>query len=135
MESITINWLAVIVAALSSFVLGGLWYSPLLFAKAWQRANGFTDEQVKSGNMAKIFGFSFLFSFIMSLNLAMFLSDPATDIAWGATAGFLAGFGWSFMSIATMALFERRSWAYIFINGGYSVFALVLMGVILGAWR
>jgi hypothetical protein len=135
METMTINWLAVIAAALSSFMLGGLWYSPLLFAKAWQKANGFTDEQVKGGNMLKIFGFSFLFSFVMALNLAMFLSDPATDVAWGVTAGFLAGFGWSFMSIAITAMFERRSWAYVFINGGYQVLALVLMGAILGVWR
>jgi hypothetical protein len=135
METMTINWLAVIAAALSSFLLGGLWYSPLLFAKAWQRANGFTDKQVKGGNLVKIFGFSFVFSFIMALNLAMFLSNPETDISWGIMAGFLAGFGWSFMSIGITAMFERRSWSYIFINGGYQVLALVLMGAILGAWR
>lgn len=135
MDSMIINWFAVIAAAVSAFVLGGLWYSPLLFGRAWQRANGFSDEQVREGSMAKIFGFSFLFSFIMALNLAMFLSNPETDMVWGIIAGFLAGFGWSFMSIGITAMFERRTWAYVFINGGYQVFALMLMGAILGGWR
>lgn len=135
MDLSLINWLAVVVAALSCFLLGGLWYSPLLFGKAWQRANGFTDEQLKQGNMAKIFGFSFLFALIMSVNLALFLAAPGITMAFGATAGFLAGFGWSAMSIGIMALFERRPWPYLFINGGYAIVALVIMGTIIGAWR
>src|SRR4051812_47000535 len=50
-----ISWLAVVVGAVASFLLGGLWYSPVLFGKAWQRETGLTDEQLKSGNMARIF--------------------------------------------------------------------------------
>ena len=51
-----VNWIAIVVAAVASFLLGGLWYSPVLFGKAWQRETGLTDEQLKKGNMAKIFG-------------------------------------------------------------------------------
>ena len=54
-----VNWLAVLAATVGSFVLGGLWYSPLLFAKPWQAAAGLTDEQLKAGNPALIFGGSF----------------------------------------------------------------------------
>jgi hypothetical protein len=71
----------------------------------------------------------------MALNLAMFLADEKTDLAWGVTAGFLAGFGWAALSLAIVSLFERRSWSYIFINGGYLVAAFILMGAILGGWR
>ena len=53
-----INWIAVVVAAVACFLLGGLWYSPVLFGKAWQRETGLTDEQLKNGNMVKIFGLS-----------------------------------------------------------------------------
>jgi hypothetical protein len=72
----------------------------------------------------------------MSVNLAMFLSTPAAkaDIAWGATAGFLAGI-WTFCAIAIHSLFELKPWRLIFINGFYSVVALILMGAIIGAWR
>ena len=53
----------------------------------------------------------------------------------GATAGFLAGFGWVALGLAMIALFERRSWKYIVINGGYMTVSFTVMGLILGAWR
>jgi hypothetical protein len=130
-----INYLAVFVAALSTFLIGGLWYSPILFGNSWMKANGFTEEDVQGTNMVKVFGFSFLFSLLMAFNLAMFLADKGTTASWGATAGFLAGFGWVGLGIAIIALFERRSWKYILINGGYMTAAFVVMGLILGAWR
>lgn len=130
-----VNWMAVLAAAFSCFMLGGIWYSPALFGKAWMRENGLTDADLHKGNSAKIFGLSFLYSLIMSANLAMFLADPKTNTAWGATAGFLAGFGWVALALAIIALFERRSWKYMLINGGYMTVAFVLMGLILGAWR
>jgi hypothetical protein len=130
-----VNWLAVVVAALSTFALGGLWYSPALFGRVWMAENNLTDEKLRNGNIAKIFGLSFVFSLLMSANLAMFLAEPKTTASWGATAGFLAGFGWVALGIAIVALFERKSWKYIFINAGYMTVAFVLMGLILGTWR
>ena len=135
MPTENVNWLAVIVAAVSMFALGGLWYSPVLFGRAWMSASGLSEAELARGNMAKIFGFSFVFSLLMSVNLAMFLAEPKTTAAWGATAGFLAGFGWVALGMAIVALFERRSWKYILINAGYMTTAFVLMGLILGAWR
>jgi hypothetical protein len=130
-----INYLAVIAAAVSSFVLGGLWYSPVLFEKVWMRVNGFTTEEVAKFNRAKIFGISFVLTLIMALNLAFFLSGDKTDVTWGATAGALAGLGWVALSFGVIALFENRSWAYILVNGGYQAVAFTIMGAILGAWR
>ena len=71
----------------------------------------------------------------MSYNLAFFLGDSQTTAAWGATAGFLAGFGWSTLIFAVTALFKQRSWKYIFINGGFITACFTLIGFILGAWR
>lgn len=93
-----INWAAVAVAAVSNFMLGGLWYSPVLFGKAWQKENGLDDESLKKGS-GRVFGFAFLWSVVMSFNLAMFLADEKTDAIWGMSAGFLAGFGWVAMAI------------------------------------
>lgn len=134
MNMATINWLAVVAAALSAFILGGLWYGPL-FGKAWMRENNFTEEYVKAGNKGKIFGFSFLWSLVMSVNLAMFLNAPGTTLAFGVGAGFAAGFGWVAMGMFISGLFERRSVAYMLINGGYMTVSLTLMGAILGGWR
>jgi hypothetical protein len=97
--------------------------------------NNLDETELAKSNMAKIFGLSFLFALIMSANLAAFLAEPKTTAVWGATAGFLAGFGWVALSIATIALFERRSWKYVLINGGYMTVSFVVMGLILGAWR
>ncbi len=130
-----INYWAVLVAAVSSFILGGVWWSPVMFEKAWKRENGFTDEFLKQGNMGKIFGLSFLWSLVMSFNLAMFLGDEKTTATWGMTAGFLAGFGWVAMAIFIIGLFERKSVKLMLINGGYMVVALTVMGLIIGAWR
>lgn len=135
MDPSKINYLAVATAAVSTFILGALWYSPALFGKAWMKENGFTDDDMKKGNMAKTFGFSFIFALVMAFNLATFLADDKTDMSWGMTAGALAGFGWVFMGIAVIALFEMRSWKYIFINGGYHVLSFIIMGAIIGAWR
>jgi hypothetical protein len=144
MDMSSINWLAVLVAGISAFVLGGVWYSPALFGKAWMKENKLTVEDVQKGNKAKIFGWAFVLSLLMAANLSMFLADsPAncpegcaqrTDIAWGTIAGFLAGI-WVFCGVATVALFEHKTARYIFINGGYCLVALTLMGAIIGAWR
>ena len=129
-----VNWLAVLVAGISAFVLGGVWYSPALFGTAWMKENRITTEDVRKGNRAKIFGWSFILALIMSVNLAMFLNDPKTNFTWGMTAGFLAGI-WVFCGVVITSLFEQRSARYIFINGGYQLVALTLMGAIIGAWR
>jgi hypothetical protein len=129
-----INWLAVFAAALSAFLVGGIWYSPALFANAWMADSNLNSEVLKASNKGRAFGMTAVFSIIMAINLAMFLADAKTDVSWGAAAGFLAGV-WTFSAIAIHSLFELKSWRLIFINGGYSVVSLTLMGVIIGWWR
>lgn len=130
----TLNFWAILAAAVSAFMVGGLWYSSLMFGAVWKKANRFGADEPPPAT-GKIFAISFILSLVMALNLAMFLNDPKTTAVWGATAGFLAGFGWVAMGIGVVSLFERRPWSYVFVNGGYLTVALVLMGAILGAWR
>lgn len=140
----SINWLAVLVAGISSFVVGGIWYSPGLFGKGWMKDNNLNEDDIKKGNKGKIFGWTFIFSLLMAANLGMFLADgpstcpegcfQKTDLIWGTTAGFLAGI-WTFCAIAIHSLFELKTWRLIFINGFYSLVSLTLMGAIIGAWR
>jgi hypothetical protein len=129
-----LNYLAVLVSALSTFLIGGLWYSPAAFGKAWMRENGFTEESLKGGNMLKIFGVSFLLAIISAVNLAMFMG-PENKPAMGALWGFLAGAGWVATFVGTHYLFERKSFTLFLINAGYSIVALTLMGVILATWK
>ena len=135
MENLFINHFAVFVCAALNLALGALWYSPILFYKGWLSETKLTEEQLAKSNPAKTYGLVFLFALIISYNLAFFLGDAQTDAAWGTTAGFLAGFGWSALILAIIALFEQRSWKYIFINGGYITVYFTLIGFILGIWR
>jgi hypothetical protein len=130
----SLNIWAVLVAAISTFVVGWLWYGPL-FGKQWMSLVGLTEEKIREGNMVKIFGLAFIFELVMAYNLAMFLNDSSIDWKMGALYGFLTGFGWIFLAIGVQGLFERRSWKYIIINGGYWAVSFTVMGIILGAWK
>ncbi len=129
-----VNWLAVIAAALSTFLLGGIWYSPIAFGNAWMRENGFTEESLKGANMVKIFGFAFVLGLVAAINLAMFLG-PTDGAGMGAFYGFLAGFGWVATFVGMHYLFERKSFVIFLINAGFSVVSLTVMGLIIGVWR
>lgn len=126
-----LNWLAIIVAALSTFLIGGLWYS--IFEKPWMAANNFSNEDLKKRKMPIVFGLSFFFAFLMSLNLAMFIGKE--NFAYGTIAGFLTGFGWVALGIAIIALFENKPLKYVIINGGFMVVSFTIMGAILGVWK
>ncbi len=136
MEKFHINHWAVFACAIANLILGALWYSPLLFYKAWMKENNFTEEKIKEKfNPLKTYGLTCLLSLIISYNLAFFLGDDKVTATWGATAGFLAGFGFSALIFAIVALFEQRSLKYILINGGYITIYFTLIGFIIGAWR
>ena len=129
-----INWLAVVAAALSMFVLGAIWYSPLLFVKQWAKAAGLEIDYEKRGNFATILGISFVLTLIMAANLAFFVAgvpDLATVVAYAVAAGL----GWAALGLWVISLFERRPFAYVLINGGYLTVGFAIMGLILGLWR
>lgn len=128
-----VNWLAVVAAALSSFLLGGIWYSAL-FSKAWQAAAGVSDEQMRSGNKAVIFGGAFVLSLVQSAVFAMFLG-PNPALALGVGAGFAAGLCWVAAGLWMTYLFEYRSLKLALINGGYATLQFTIIGAILGAWH
>ncbi len=144
MDMQSINWWAILVAGISAFVIGGVWYSPALFGKAWMKDNNLSMDTIQKGNFAKIYGWAFLFTLVAAANLGMFLADTPpectgncaqkTDLSWGATAGFLAGI-WVFCFVAIHGLFEHKPWRLMFINGGYALAALTMMGAIIGLWR
>jgi hypothetical protein len=131
----SLNWFAVLIAGISAFILGGVWYSPALMGKAWMKENNLTQEALQKTNKAKVFGWSFILSLVMAVNLGMFLSNtPGLDLKLGLFYGLLTGV-WIFCGIAIVALFEQKSARYIFINGGYCLVALCIMGAVLGAWK
>ena len=127
-----INWLSVIVAAISSFFIGGIWYGPI-FGKSWMTEFGFTEEDLKKRSIPKTFGLSLLLAFIAALILELFIGAEA-DMVFGMMAGFFAGFGWVATFLGILYLFEMKSLKAYLINAGFCIVSLTIMDAVLGAW-
>lgn len=129
-----VNWLAVLAAAVSSFVVGGLWYSPRVFGKVWQRASGLSDDQLQSGHPGLVYGGAFLLCLLSAAVFAMFLG-PAPAPGFATAAGFAAGLCWVAASFGVNYLFERKSIGLFLVNGGYHTVQFTVIGLVLGLWH
>ena len=157
------NYLAIGLAAFSTLVVGFIWYHPKVFGTVWMREAGLTEEELKKGNMLKIFGLTLLLSFFIAMVVMMlsvhqvgaygmvggkvngdtlpsfkvFMDDYGTafrTFKHGVFHGFMAGLFFALPMIAINGLFEHKSAKYIFINAGYWVVSLMLMGGIICGW-
>jgi hypothetical protein len=133
MNLLDVDYFAILVAALSSFMLGGVWYSKALFKNAWLESIGLTDLDLQSANPKLIFGGSFFFVFIAALMLSLFLGKDAS-LGESIGAGFIIGFFWIGSSLGLTYIFEQRPLKLFLINGGYHILQFSLMGLILGLW-
>ena len=127
-----INWIAVVVAAIATFVLGGLWYGPL-FGRRWMAASGVSEEEVAQGNPARTFSISFVLQFVAAAVLAMFIG-PEAGLVFGLAAGGAVGLFWVAGAFGVVYLFEQRPLGHWAVNAGYHVLGYLLMGGILGAF-
>jgi len=138
-----INWLAVIVAAVVIFMLGGLWYSPVLFAKRWIALQNRTEEQMRAqaaaANMPLMYASAFLTGLIISWVMAMVFAHIANDMpmnaAHGALLGVLLWLGFAATTSYATALFSGKPRQLWFIDSAYNLVSFVLAGIILAVWR
>ena len=128
------NWLAIIAATVTAFVLGGAWYSKGLFGAAWMQDVGLTEESANSANMPKTFGGAFVFQLIAAMTLATFLGPESTWLS-GVQTGLVIGIGFLATAYGVTYLFEQRPLRLFMINAGYNVVLLAIMGAIIGAWH
>ena len=125
------NHLAVIAAAVSSFMIGGLWYSPALFGNAWNRLNGGVPP---AGHPAKVFGVAFVFSLLAAYAFAWFLG-PAPAPLLAVHHGLLVGAGLVATSFGINYQFAQKPLGLLAIDGGYHIVQFVVFGAILGYWH
>ncbi|WP_242158053.1 DUF1761 domain-containing protein [Aestuariivivens sediminis] len=160
-----INFLALLVAAISALVIGFIWYNPKVFGNAWMQAAGMTEENMKGANMAKIFILALIFAFLLAMSLlpitihqmgamSMIGGLDKVDGALPSYAAFMADYGDAFRTfghgalhgvfggifialpiLGTNALFERKGAKYIFINSGYWIVTMGVMGAIICGWQ
>jgi hypothetical protein len=157
------NFIAIIVAALVPLIVGFIWYNPKVFGNAWMQASGITEEQIKGGNMAKIFGLALVFAFLLAFMLPTLVNhqmgavsltggdienalpsfqafmddygDAFRTFKHGVFHGVLTGIFIALPILGTNALFERKSAKYILINSGYWIVTLGIMGGIICGWK
>jgi hypothetical protein len=125
------EWLPSLLAALSAFVLGGLWYSPLLFGKTWQRETGLSDEQIAAANKFRTFGLSFLLCLIAAIAFSMVIT-PEASFFMAFHSGVGIGLAWVATSFGVNYLFEQKSFKLWLINAGYHSLQFTVYGLIFG---
>ncbi len=136
-----LNWLAVLAAAISTMIVGFLWYSPLLFAKPWMREMGYDpNDKAKTQEMQKSAGRAYAGSFVASLisafTLALILHGLRTeDLHFGLMVSFHIWLGFVATVQFTSALFTKQSVKLFGINTGYQLVCYLVMGAILSAWQ
>jgi hypothetical protein len=158
-----INFLALLVASISTLMVGFIWYNPKVFGTIWMKESGMTEEKMKGANMALIFGLSFFYAFLISFILQMvtihqfgalgmvggdptiakpsyaaFMEDYGNafrSFKHGALHGFMTGLFLALPVIGTNALYERRSFKYTLITGGFWIVCFMIMGGIICAWK
>ena len=158
-----INFLALFIAALSTLVVGFVWYNPKVFGTIWMKESGMTEEKMQGRNMLLVFGVSLVYAFFISLVLQMltvhqtgalgmvggdpsiakpsyvaFMSDYGMafrTFKHGALHGFLTGIFFALPIVGTNALFEKRSFKYTFVTGGFWIVCFMIMGGIICAWQ
>lgn len=128
------SYLAILIAGLIPMVLGYVWYHPKVFGNAWMKSLGLTQEELRQGNMALIFGISIICSLVIAWRINAYSSH--TQPGWsqlvhgfyhGAYSAGLVGV----LMLVSNGLFQRNSLANILINAAYWLVALGLMGAFL----
>ena len=134
-----INYSAVLASAAAYWVLGALWYSPLLFARPFIAFKGYSPEQlaaIQSQSHAGEIGLAFLTSLVTAYVLAHFVKFTGAESArTGALAGFWLWLGFVVTTNLSTVIFEARPAGLYLINNGYHLVGILGMGSLLAVWR
>lgn len=132
---IVLHWQAIALAALVGTTISAIWYSPLVFHKAWSRLSGLSDEALKAG-FGLAFGLSVLGAFLQALCLDGFFNfTGSNNFAMGAMAGLQLCLGLVIPAMVAEHAFGRRPWALLALNVGPVLINAVLMGGLIASMR
>ena len=124
----------VVVCAVVHFLLGAAWFTAL--SAPWLAGTGKTMDQLKQQGSAGIaYSTAFVASLVIAYVLAQVISTGEQSVAAGVRWGVTLGIGVAFAAMVTEMMFEARPLSFMLITAGYPVVGMVLMGVILGAWK
>ena len=137
MPDLNVNYLAVAVAALATFLIGALWYSPLVFGKQWMQANGYTPEKLQAmqANATRAYIVSFVCYLVVAYVLAVLVHHvEVASVMGGVRLGALVWIGFAATIGLTGNLFSDKPLMAYVLDAGYQLVYLVVMGAIIGWW-
>ena len=139
MQAVNVNYLAVLVAAVASFVLGWIWHSPFLFGKMWMKLSNIDkkkiEEHKKSGKMGPSLFFQFVATVLMAYVLRYFIGYAKASTAIdGAIVGIWLWLGFVATTMIGMVLWEGKPFKLFLISAGHVLAGLIVMGAILAVW-
>lgn len=133
--AVPINYLAVVVAGLVSYIIAYLWYGPV-FGKTWLKLTGL--KEMKPGPAGIVIGIIGVLLISYVLDHALIFAADYTKMA-GIGAGLMAGFfNWiGFFAPVTVygVIYEKRSWTLWILDNAYWLISLLIMGIILALWK
>lgn len=132
-----INYLAVLVAGVVIFMLGGLWYSPVLFAKKWMALQNRTaDDMSGGGNMAAMYVQVFICGVLTAWALAILMGFlPVLGMMHAVKLALLCWLGFAAATSYGTSMFSMKPKALWLIDTGFNLVSFVVAAVILAAWR
>lgn len=134
MPAVAVSWLAIIVAAIVKFIIGGVWYMPL-FGKRWRALQGVPEGAPTTG-LATAMVVQVIGDLIMAYVLARFVGHyGATSLFDGILIGFMAWLGFVATIMVGSIFYEKKPAELIAINAGYQLVGIVVMGAILAVWH
>jgi hypothetical protein len=159
------NYFALLVSAVTTFVVGFVWYHPKVFGTIWMKETGLTMEKLESGNMLKIYGLALLYSVMLAFMMPMLVihqmgplgmiggpdmieaakpsysafladyGDAFRTYKHGALHGFMSGIFLALPIISINGLFEHKTWKYMLVQAGYWIVIMTIMGSIICGWK
>lgn len=130
-----VNFVAVLVAILPSFIIGGIWRNPALFGKYWMKASGLKPKDFKNTNFSRTLGVATAMNFVAAAGLATLMLALGFDTPLrGAVFGALVSLAFAATSRGVHAAFEYRPLGLLLLNGAHDALFLAAAGAIIGAF-
>ena len=133
---VQINYLGVLLAAVSSMVVGSIWYMPTVFGNKWSKLSK-VDLKKMGANPAKTYGLTFVASLITAFVLAhiSFIANSFYHNSFiydAVMTAFWMWLGFTATRILVHDLFENRPSNLTFLNVAHELVTLVVMALVLG---